>query len=254
MARYHIVSKEVYLDTVRQVPLPTPLQYERFAAHITNVHSWYKHLSLRFGGHFIVFFDPNAGNVYPSQHPKLPFGNDTENYHKAFGHLSYMYVSNARLKRHYSRDDEDTFREGEVNVKITEELLAHTSFVLYPYINHNGFDSIFNAYIDRQHDIQALRKGEYTLPHQDLFLEFMQNYELTETAYNNLSEQETQLLWQPQENQTEGVIETNPAIQNYELLESQTEETYQQLRQIECEKIILALRNLRKYLEELYNH
>jgi len=249
MARYHIVSEKVYWDTIRYIPLPTPLQYERFAVHIANVHSWYKHLSLRFGGHFIVFIDPTVGNVYPSQHPKLPFGNDTEGYHKAFGYLSYMYVSNARLKRHYSRDDEDTFREGEAKVQMTEELLEQTSFVLYPYINHNGFDSIFNAYIDRQHDIQALQKGEYSLPHQALFLEFMQNYEQSEQAYGDLSDQETQLLWKPQVNLVEGIMETSMGLQNYEFLEKQTEKVYQQLRQIEYEKIVLALKNLRKYLE-----
>ena len=248
MARYQIVSKETYLAHIRHTPLPTPLQYERFANHITNVHSWYKHLSLRYGGHFIVFLDPQAGKVYPTQHPSLPFGNDTAGYHKAFGHLSYMYVSNARLKRHYSRDDEDTFREGEMKVQVTEELLTHTGFVLYPYINHNGFDTIFNFY---PYDIDALKRGEYTLPHQELFLEFLKRYELAKTAYNNLSDDETQLLWQSPKNPGEEIVEASPAIQAYELLGQQAEEVYRQLRQIECEKIVLALRNLRKYLEDL---
>lgn len=249
MARYHIISKEEYLQTIQGLDLPTPLQYERFANHIADVHSWYKHLSLRYGGHFIVFFHPSAGQTYPTQHPQLPFGNDTEGYRKAFGHLSYMYVSNARLKRHYSRDDEDTFREGEVKVEITEDLLQKTCFVLYPYINHNGFDSIFNVFHTRQQDIQALVKGEFTLPNQTLFLDFMQNYEQAEEAYDNLGVQEITI--KATENQTETVVESNSGLLHYETLEKKVEAAYQQLRQMEYEKIVLALKNLRNYLESL---
>lgn len=249
MARYHIISKEEYLQTIQGLELPTPLQYERFADHIADVHSWYKHLSLRFGGHFIVFFHPSAGLTYPTQHPRLPFGNDTEGYRKAFGHLSYMYVSNARLKRHYSRDDEDTFREGEIKVEITEELLQQTCFVLYPYINHNGFDSIFNVFHTRQQDIQALVKGEYSLPNQGLFLDFMKSYEQAEEAYENLSAPEVSV--QLTENQPGTIVESNAELLHYEALEQKAEAAYQQLRQMEYEKIVLALKNLRKYLENL---
>jgi hypothetical protein len=56
------------------IPHPTDDQYKAFVVHLTDVHSWYKHLPLMEGGEFIVFLDIDAGKNYPSLHPKLPLG------------------------------------------------------------------------------------------------------------------------------------------------------------------------------------
>ena len=250
MARYNLVSKEKYQQVIAGLPHPTPPQYERFALHLSDAHSWYKHLSLRFGGHFIVFFHPGAGANYPTQHPSLPFGNHTKGYREAFGYLSYMYVSNFRRKRHYSRDDEDTFREGETLVPISKELLPGTSFVLYPYINHNGFETIFNGYSDRQQDMKALQNNEFILPDHELFVTLMQQHQTTEDTYHELSREDTNTYFSIDEAKRAKLIQQKPVLQKFETLSKQVEATYEQLWHNEYQKIVMALKNLRRYLEE----
>ena len=43
------------------LPLPTDYQYEEFAKHVSEAHSWYKHLPLLTGGQFVVFLAPDSG-------------------------------------------------------------------------------------------------------------------------------------------------------------------------------------------------
>lgn len=233
-----------------ELPLPTPAQYERFATHLMDVHSWYKHLSLRYGGHFIVFLHSSAGAVYPTQHPSLPFGNHTEGYRKAFGHLSYMYVSNAHRKRHYSRDDEDTFRMGEIPVPLTSDLLKLTSFELYPYINHNGFDSIFNGYTDRQQDLKDWHHGTFTLPEQALFSQFVHQRKQADKALNELDNEVYQIYIETAPAQLSTLLKKYPQLKTVITLQQQTQDTYEQLQRNEYDKIMQALDNLQGYLKE----
>lgn len=251
MARYRLVSQETYQQSIQGLPLPTSLQYEQFANHLANAHSWHKHLSLRHGGHFIIFFHPSAGSIYPTQHPSLPFGNHTEGYRKAFGYLSYMYVSNAHRKLHYSRDDEDTFREGEVVVQVSEEALRTSSFVLYPYISHNGFNNLFSSYLDRQQDLKALLNNEYSLPDHALFLKFMHTNQQVKTVLDNLNEEEYQVYLNCTGQQAIEEYLQYPKLQTLTELEQSVKNAYQQLQQNEHQKIIWTLKNLKKCLEGL---
>lgn len=51
-----------YLKIVSQLPLPTVAQTEAFAKHVTEAHSWYKHLPAFPPGQLFTFFlDPQAG-------------------------------------------------------------------------------------------------------------------------------------------------------------------------------------------------
>jgi hypothetical protein len=51
-----------YLKIVSQLPLPTVAQTEAFAKHVTEAHSWYKHLpAFPPGQCFTFFLDPQAG-------------------------------------------------------------------------------------------------------------------------------------------------------------------------------------------------
>lgn len=249
MACYHLVSPKKYWQVIAGLPRPTPLQYERFALHLSDAHSWYKHLSLRFGGHFIVFLHPSAGATYPTQHPSLPFGNHAEGYHEAFGYLSYMYVSNAHRKRHYSRDDEDTFREGETLVSISKELLPGTSFVLYPYISHNGYDTLFNGYTDRQQDMTAWQNNEFALPEQELFTTLLQQHQATQEAFYELPEDDKKVYYSGDDTERQKAIEKRPALEKFNTLGKQTDATYEQLWSNEHQKIVMALKNLKRYLE-----
>jgi hypothetical protein len=50
-----------YADLIAGLPLPTAGQTAAFARHVTNVHSWYKHLpTLPPGARFTFFLNPHA--------------------------------------------------------------------------------------------------------------------------------------------------------------------------------------------------
>src|SRR5687767_474043 len=56
-------SRDEYLKLVRGLPPPMLGQTVRFARHVANAHSWYKHLPVRRKVPFVFFLDPNAGKV-----------------------------------------------------------------------------------------------------------------------------------------------------------------------------------------------
>lgn len=92
-----------YLEIASHLPLPTHEQIMAYVRHISNEHSWYKHLPiLPPGRSFHFFLDPGAGMtrfvMEDGQFGVRPRG-DVERYHHAwfsteetrarFGHLSY---------------------------------------------------------------------------------------------------------------------------------------------------------------------
>jgi hypothetical protein len=50
-----------YLQRIKQLPLPTAQQIADFAEHVSEAHSWYKHLPLTRAKPFYFYLDPNAG-------------------------------------------------------------------------------------------------------------------------------------------------------------------------------------------------
>jgi hypothetical protein len=55
------VSKQDYIQVIRQLPRPTIGQTERFARYVSGAHSWYKHLPIHPKVPFIFYLDPGAG-------------------------------------------------------------------------------------------------------------------------------------------------------------------------------------------------
>ena len=51
----------MYLDIVKQLTRPTPLQTNNFLEMVSMDHSWYKHLSPEIPSVFVFYIDPNAG-------------------------------------------------------------------------------------------------------------------------------------------------------------------------------------------------
>ena len=109
---------------IRSLPLPTRLQHRAFVGHLCRAHSWYKHLPLLAGGTFVVFLAPDAGESYPSEYPRLPYGNSSAAYRKAFGNLDYVWSTGGPY-----------YRDGGVPPELPQSLLASCRFVLHPYVS-----------------------------------------------------------------------------------------------------------------------
>src|SRR5262245_35746379 len=93
------------------LPVPTHEQTVRFAEHVADNHSWYKHLPLfPPGASFVVFPNPHAGRGakpdgeqfavydlehgdYFAHHSRIP----TKEYLESFGHWDYCVDDNPRV-------------------------------------------------------------------------------------------------------------------------------------------------------------
>lgn len=128
--------------------------YKMFAAHLVQCHSWYKHLSLEDGGHFIIVVDPNAGAHYAAEHPRLPFGNSPDGYKKAFGQLAYFW-KNFDEAVYQSDTSSGVYTEED----ITGEFLEFIKIRLYPYMS----DAFSEAINFNKHDFDRIVQGQ---PHE----------------------------------------------------------------------------------------
>jgi hypothetical protein len=138
-------------EDIRALPMPSIEQHRSFVEHLGNVHSWYKHLPLLTGGQFVIFLAPDAGEGYPSQHPRLPYGNTIEGYRRAFGYLDYMW----------SIDGSAFDRDGGRPVILPPEVFKQCCFVLYPYASREFYWCI------HEEAIASLRAGT---PHPERML------------------------------------------------------------------------------------
>jgi hypothetical protein len=93
------------------LPRPTDDRYREFAKHVSEAHSWYKHLPLLTGGRFVVFLAPDSGirglvarlegtgyqlmtppegPMFTEANPRLHYSWKTsEEYRRRFGYLDY---------------------------------------------------------------------------------------------------------------------------------------------------------------------
>jgi hypothetical protein len=129
----------------------TDEQGNRFIEHLTECHSWYKHLPLIEGGEFIIFLDNNAGKDYPTQHPSLPFGNTEILYKKAFGKLNYYWKKG---DNNFSADGKN---DSKTRAEIEKEIDNFEYIRLYPYISGNFFEAI--EYEIHQEDCKKIING-----------------------------------------------------------------------------------------------
>jgi len=101
----------VYDDQLKSLPVATPEQTARFADHVADNHSWYKHLPFfPPGASFVVFPNPHAGRSvraeggrfvvcdvvrgeYFDHHSRL----STTEYLARFGHWDYWVNDNPRV-------------------------------------------------------------------------------------------------------------------------------------------------------------
>jgi hypothetical protein len=161
------------------LPEPTPDQQRRFVEHVSKAHSWYKHIPLLTGGRFVVFLASDAGEDYATQHPALPYGNDTAGYRRAFGHLDYMRALRGKC-----------FYRDTPTVLLPEDYIEEYSFVVYPYVK----DTYHQPSCWHPEAIDLLRSGAYH-PERARVLEWEDvNIELFK-AYRALSEEEQHIAF-----------------------------------------------------------
>lgn len=137
----------------------TPEQAERFIKHVAECHSWYKHLSLLHGGEFIIVAAPEAGRNFPSEHPRLPFGNTKKGYQKAFGLLGYYYSCSPGEPFFCEWGSPSLY---EVSPSYTREEVfqihpQHRSIRLFPYVSCEFGEAI--TYDCHKDDIEQILHG-----------------------------------------------------------------------------------------------
>lgn len=181
---------ESYLDELKRLPLPTSNQLTCFAKHLSGVHSWYKHLPLDAGGHFVVFLAEDAGEDYPLEHPSLPFGNSAGGYRQAFGHLDYAWsISSTPCHQEWVRDNRRLLP------KIPIDLHQSCQFVLYPYVVSNEELIGFGVH---ESALNALSAGARH-PDRDLILSWRKLHLEMEELWSALSEEDIAHYWRVQE-------------------------------------------------------
>lgn len=215
-------------ELMRSLPLPTIDQHQRFVKHLKDVHSWYKHLPLLTGGVFVVFLAPDAGTDYPTEHPRLPFGNSVEGYRQAFGHLDYMWQI----------ETESFHRDGAEPAVLPDEFVQEFSFVLYPYVAGEFYWSI------HEEAVTELHQGKAQHPAKELILELATVDDQLEQAQQKITYEEWKMLVYEDEQTS---VELTPEQREFLVLFRKSRKLYKQLQTQEVEKIEQQLNCLYKW-------
>ncbi len=204
-------------------------QKERFVLHLTECHSWHKHLSLILGGKFILALDKKAGLNYPLNHPKLPFENSYKGYQKAFGNLTYFWESN-NDNLYFNDYETKSFTE----IEIEKKYKLISKVVIFPYISNDFFEAI-NYH---KNDFENIIQNEKHLENKRLKTIY--------TLSNSL-----ELLWQNVLNNEErnSIISENikiesTAILKYLSIEKEMFTNLEVLKNKEIEKVKMAIKEL----------
>lgn len=218
---------------MKSLPIPSESQFRAFADHLVSVHSWYKHLPLFGGGEFIVFLAPDAGENYPTQHPKLPTTNSMEGYRLAFGHLDYIWRS---------RPTEPFDRDGSRAPQLDDEIASVSRFNLYPFVCHDFYWSVHK-------DDVSLIRGGIPHPHAMAILAAYDANQRDEEYWAELSDADHDLIV--------GIDDSDVALREMSLSDSVRRfleldvvkwDTYSQLQQPEALKIRRSLEAVRQWL------
>jgi hypothetical protein len=216
---------------VKLLPKPTNSQWLAFEKHLVGVHSWYKHLPLFGGGDFVVFLAPDAGENYPTQHPRLPTENTVEGYRRAFGHLDYMW----RIP-----PDESFCRDGNSIVPLLDnELMTVGRFNLHPYISEEFYWSV------HEDDIARIRKGDKHTHAAEILKAYNADEQL-EQLWENLPDAEQDIIDNINNNETIASQKDALSISALQYLELQ--DCYTSLHGKELLKLNAALNHFRYWL------
>ncbi len=217
----------------KSLPQPTDAQCQAFAEHLATVHSWYKHLPLFDGGEFVVFLAPDAGDLYPSEHPRLPTENTTDGYRRAFGHLDYIWRSHSN----------ETFsRDGAPTPHLDDELLDVGRFHLFPFVSNDFYWSV------HEDDVARIRNG-VTHPYAEEILDAYDAEQRMDQFWEELTESVRELICSIDD--TDAAIEQvaySDSIRGYRNLEKCAIQSYGKLQDPELMKMNRCLTAIREWL------
>lgn len=242
---------------LRSLPRPTDEQFEAFAEHVGEAHSWYKHLDLLTGRPFVVFLAPDSGvgrlvaqrnesgfeiveppegPVFTEEHPRLHYSWKTsEEYRRRFGYLDFA-----------SQGYDGTFgRDVGDPMCLPQEIMDRCSFTLFPYVSADRWDSVRWAHGKA---IASLRAGT-PHPKRDTVLEWRRLVEERDQAWESLTDAERDSVLA---RDREGAQSEAPtaAVTRYLGLEAELEAVYsEQLRPGELAKIRHGLSQLKAWLD-----
>jgi hypothetical protein len=260
------VRPETAKDTsVEERLRPSPEQYRKFNEYLCAAHSWYKHIPLFGGRHFVVFVAPDAGIgrlvavlhggspetatsyslvtppdglEFTDEHPRLHYGwKTTKEYRDRFGYLDYM--------RRYSPDGPYA-RDAGPAVSLPEQVEDRCAFVLYPYV-HSTFAEAVTWSVHKD-AIERLRAGE-AHPAREIVLELERLAKELDAGWATLSDDEQ--LW-VLSRQTGGTRplggEPSVGLREYLDLDDRVRAISARLQAQEFEKIRRALAELDRWL------
>jgi hypothetical protein len=218
---------------VKSLPRPTNAQWVAFAEHLITVHSWYKHLPLFDGGEFVVFLAPDAGDPYPSEHPRLPEENTATGYRRAFGHLDYIWRS--QLHEPFDRD-------GPPTPDLDDELIDIGRFNLFPFVSNDFYWSV------HEDDVCRIRNGAEH-PHATAILNAYDAEQSMDQYWNELTESEREMSASIDD--TEAALQQGlvpDSILRYLRLEKCACESYSRLQEPEVMKLKHWVTAVRQWL------
>jgi hypothetical protein len=196
------VKLQEYHAYLEGLPLPTAAQFDEFAQHVAEAHSWYKHLDLVRGAEVVVFLDPRAGGAFDERQPRLHHTWKTrEEYLRRFGHLAYMWrhgdVPDLEFDIDYARNRIEPGPDGRTVIKtdkapkddgmpvlsLPREIMEQCSFRMYPFAcdNHVVLRRFEKA-------LKATPPGTLQYPCQDLLVDALRARKATLHAYIILEE------------------------------------------------------------------
>jgi hypothetical protein len=221
---------------VRALPKPNSSQWQAFEKHLVTVHSWYKHLPLLSGGEFIVFLTPDAGEDYPTQHPRLPIENTVEGYRLAFGHLDYMWRIPPR--KAFERDGHSR----STVPSLDDELMKAGLFHLYPYISEEFYWSV------HEEAVAGIRNGAQHSQAAEILNAYEADSQLEE-AWENLTDAERDTVdsIHDKDDDREAVLQKSllsASILDYLKLQ----DCYAKLHELELTKLKAVLSDFRHWL------
>jgi len=251
---------------------PTPEQYQAFCDHVCEAHSWYKHLPLLNGGHFVVFVaadagigclvgvpagvagpdsapvyklvTPPEGREFTDKHPRIHHTwQTTEEYRRRFGYLDYMFRRGP---------DKPYARDAGPLVRLPEQVEERCGFVLYPYASQNFGDVI--TWRKHKEAIDQLRAGA-AHPARDELLELARLATALKTAWAALGDPVTERLLAPgnlapgNDDAKARSLEAPVEWRSYLDLEERVRAASEPLRAQEAEKVRAALAQLDDWLQ-----
>lgn len=187
---------QAYHAYLAGTPLPTAPQFDAFAQHVANAHSWYKHLDLVHGAEVVVFLDPRAGGGFDEHQPRLHHAWKTRaEYLERFGHLAYMWRHGDCLDAPFATDyalnatveqtGPDTFtlvnRRETPTLALPHEIMEQCNFRMYPFVcNTKALRHRF------EEELHAMGRGAIDHPCKDLLIAALRACEATDYSAASL--------------------------------------------------------------------